>query len=569
MVRWNHGSQRSSGLQPREARMVMSKQNIADRLDGTADARPEQVAIAVGRAGGDYAETSFRELAQRTRDTSSAFSALGIGPGARVAVMVEPGPELFSVVFGLFRMGAVPVFVDPAIGPRQVRRCFDEAKPVAFVGNALACFARALFGWGKGSVRSTINTGGGPFGNHRLRRLRGAGAPEPGPAHAYGASEIAAIFFTSGSTGPAKGVLCTHDAMLAQVESLETLYDIRAGGADLATFPLFALYAPLFGTTTVIPVMNPTRPAKVAPASLVDAIHRYRCESLFASPVVVSRLAAHCGEHGVTLDSVKRVVSAGAPARLADLALLQGALASDAEIHTPYGATEALPVTSIGSRELLGETWEQTKDGAGVCVGAAVPGVEIAIIAVGEHPVPEWDPGLCLAAGEVGEIVVRGANVSPSYLDESKNVTAKIECADGSRWHRMGDVGYLDSDGRLWMCGRKAHRVEVGSATLFSVPCEEIFNRHPDVHRAALVPALGAASVEPLLCVEPKAGAWPASADRRERFARELLALGERSHPPTRLIRRVYFKRRFPMDRRHNSKILREQLAAWVAKGAK
>lgn len=548
---------------------VAAPPGVASLFPLVAAERPTQVAIAVGRsrrgAPQTFAETTFRDLESRTNAVAHALTALGIGRGARVTVLMEPGASWFAVVLGLLTIGAVPVFVDPAIGPRLVGACLRSAQPVAFIGSPLANVARTLFGWGRPTVRLTVNAGRGPLARHRLDRLLSAAPRTPFPAVHCAADDPAAIFFTSGSTGPPKGVISTHGALSAQVEILRALYDIVPGGCDLVTFPPFALYAPLHGRTVVIPHMNPTRPAASNPALMVDASERFSCESLFASPVIVRNLGRYCEEHHVRLTTIRRVVSAGAPSRLADLDRLRQALPAGSAIHTPYGATEALPLTSIGVEELF-DTRLQTESGAGVCVGRPVPGVDVAIVPIQDAPIASFSDDLRLPPHTIGEIAAHGPVVSPAYLEPHYTRAAKIGAPHGSSpWHRMGDAGYLDEHGRVWMCGRVSHRVVTRSSTLYTIPCERVFNTHEDVESTALVGVRVGDAVEPALCVQVKPSLWPLARTTRERLVRELRSLAEQ-HPHTAPIARFYFRRDFPLDPRHNSKILREQLAAWAAR---
>jgi len=238
-------------------------------------------------------------------------------------------------------------------------------------------------------------------------------------------------------------------------------------------------------------------------------------------------------------------------------------LPDGAEVLTPYGATECLPVSCISSSEVLSETAEHTNAGAGVCVGMPVPSIDARIIGVDDGPIEHWDPGLELPRGEIGEITVRGPQATKAYYNRPKETAlAKIHDSRGGLWHRMGDVGYLDERGRLWYCGRKADRVRTAKETLYSVPCEAIFDTHAKVRRTALVGVPSGEGQEPVLCVE----LLPETA-RAERSAveSELLDLGGRS-AQTRDIRTVLFHRGFPVDIRHNAKIGRPELARWAAR---
>ena len=380
-----------------------------------------------------------------------------------------------------------------------------------------------------------------------------------------GEETVAAILFTSGSTGPPKGVVYRHDHLAAQVEALRALGAIEPGEIDLPTFPPFALFDPALGMTSVIPAMDPTRPGSVDPRRILDPIEEFGATHLFGSPALIDTVGRYGAARGVRLATLRRVVSAGAPVSAGVMARFLEMLPEAAEILTPYGATECLPVSCISSREVLAETAAQTDRGAGICVGAPVPSIDVRILEIEDGPIARFGPELELGCGEIGEIVVAGPQATEAY-DARPDATALAKTRDpeGRLWHRMGDVGYLDASGRLWYCGRKADRIETRAGTLFSVPCEAIFDTHPDVRRTALVGIPGRSEPIPVLCVELHPGRGGGFSRRQKRrIEAELLELG-RLHAPTRPIRRILFHRRFPVDIRHNAKIDRGALARWA-----
>jgi acyl-CoA synthetase (AMP-forming)/AMP-acid ligase II len=376
--------------------------------------------------------------------------------------------------------------------------------------------------------------------------------------------EVAAILFTSGSTGPAKGVVYEHGMFAAQVRWIQSHYRIEPGEVDLPAFPLFALFDAAMGMTAVIPDMDPSRPARVDPASIVRAITEYKVTNTFGSPAIWNRVSAYCVDRAVRLPTIRRILIAGAPVPWAVLDRLRQVLDPGADVHTPYGATEALPVSSITGREVLGEHLARTRAGAGTCVGSPLPGITLRIIRITDDPINRWSEGLVMPAGQTGEIVVAGNVVTREYYG-LPDATALAKIPDGDRlWHRMGDVGYLDEAGRLWFCGRQAHRVVTATGTMFSVPCEAVFNEHPDVFRSALVGVGSPGAQRPVIVVEPRQGRFPRGL-RARAFVEELLQLG-RANKLTHGIRNVLFHRGLPVDVRHNAKINREELAVW-AKG--
>jgi acyl-CoA synthetase (AMP-forming)/AMP-acid ligase II len=373
---------------------------------------------------------------------------------------------------------------------------------------------------------------------------------------------VAAILFTSGSTGVAKGVIYTHAIFAAQVEQLQRVYQIHPGEVDLPTFPLFGLFGPALGVTSVLPEMDATRPALVDPLRILDAIRWFGVTNLFGSPALLRRVGGGAGP-GEHLPTLRRVISAGAPVPPAVVERFCELLPAGTQVYTPYGATEALPVASIGSEEILRETGARTAEGAGICVGLPVEGITVRVIRISDEPIPTWSDDLVLPTGQIGEIVVQGRVVTASYHNRPES-TALAKIQDPSRggfWHRMGDVGYLDERGRIWFCGRKSQRVITPAGTLFTIPCEGVFNAHPGVLRSALVGVKRNGVVEPVLCVErtPEGVALA-----EEQLKRELLTLGN-AHEHTRAIRHILFHPSFPVDIRHNAKIFREKLAVWAA----
>jgi acyl-CoA synthetase (AMP-forming)/AMP-acid ligase II len=542
---------------------LTDKANIADFLPEMAAKQPEATAIICpwGRRGGSL---TYRELNVRSARIARGLESVGIGYGVRTVLMVPPGLDLFPLAFGLFRAGAVPVLVDPGIGLKHLKACLGNAQPEAFIGVPKALAARTILGWAKATVRTKVTVGRRLFwGGHTLAQVEARGADaEPDAVAVTGADDVAAIVFTSGSTGPPKGVVYRHRNFAAQVDAIRDAYDIQPGEVNLPTFPLFALFDPALGMTTVVPDMDPTRPARVDPRKIIAPIRDHGVTIMFGSPALLDTVGRWGADHGARLESVRCVISAGAPVPPRVIERFQGLLVrEDAAIHTPYGATEALPVASNSSREILSEDRHATDRGAGTCVGYPVSSIEATVIAIDDDAIARWKNDLEVDTGVVGEIVVKGPQVTTEYFNAPQHTAlAKIGDDEGVR-HRMGDLGYFDEQGRLWFCGRKSQRVQTPDGTLHTVPCESIFNTHPDVFRTALVGVGEPGSQVPVLCVELEQGIGKAQHDR---IRSELLGLGE-AHDRTRTIRTVLFHPAFPVDIRHNAKIGRGALAGWAA----
>ncbi len=555
--------------------------NIAAHLSAMARREPHRLAVVVP-SGRDrsgrvrYSHFTYRQLDQDSDEIACGLQAIGIARGARSVVMVRPGLDFFSLVFALFKAGVVPVLIDPGIGLRSLGRCCHEAAPEVFIGIPRAIWAQKVLGWGRKSVRQIIQVGKAPapFGRppalsldevrQRGRVSRDQGRSSNPRVNSFSPTEAAAILFTSGSTGPPKGAVYTHAIFQAQVDLIRTVFAIEPGEIDLCTFPLFALFAPALGMTAIVPDMDPTRPAHADPARLFEAIEDFGVTNLFGSPALLRRLGSDDGDAVPTLSTLKRVISAGAPVSARILEQLAPRLVFPAEIHPTYGATESLPVAVLGSREILDDTRQLTDIGKGVCVGRPVDGIEARIIQIRDDPIPTWSDDLLVSHGEVGEIVVAGPVVTREYFNRPEaTLLAKIFDPDRQRlYHRMGDLGYLDDRGRLWFCGRKSHRVTLDGETLLTIPCEAIFNSHPEVSRSALVGATIRDQVVPVICIETSRRLARAE---RNRLRQELLDRAS-GFAHTDRIRTILFHRSFPVDIRHNAKIFREKLAIWASR---
>ncbi len=540
--------------------------NIVRALYSNAEANPQQTAIIIA-AGRDkqgqrqYDHFSFEALVQQANQLARGFHEIGITRGERTVLMVKPSFEFFSLMFAMLKSGIVPVLIDPGMGLSHLKTCLAEAEPTAFIGIPKAHAARLALGWAKDSLKTHVTVG--PklgWGGHSLDQVLAMGQNNPidGVADTQ-ADEVAALLFTSGSTGVPKGVIYQHRNFQAQIDRLRERFQIQPGEIDLATFPPFALFDPALGMTSIIPEMDPTRPAEVNPESIFDAIERFQVTHMFGSPALLNRISRAGVEQERYFPSLKRVLSAGAPVPYQTLERMQKMLPPEAQIYTPYGATECLPVSVTSGQQILEQTQFQTAQGLGICIGEPVPGVQVEIIPINDEAISDWDSVTPLPEGEWGEIVVAGENVTSAYFNRPESTAlAKIQDGDQVR-HRMGDLGYFDDQGRLWFCGRKAHRVITEQQTFFTVPCEAIFNTHPDVYRTALVGAKSGGKTVPVICIELESEAQLPP----DQVRLDLLELAAR-YPHTQPIRIFLIHPALPVDIRHNSKIFREKLAVWA-----
>lgn len=548
--------------------------NIADRLRESARLYPTQRAV-VFPAGRDrsgrvtYSHLTFEQLDRESDRLARGLIEYGVRPGMRLVLMVKPSLEFIALTFALFKTGAVVVLIDPGMGRSNIFKCLETVEPDGFIAIPIVQAIRVLSGrrFPKARLNVTVNGRRWFWSGRTYAELLGTEC-SPFDAPKTLKTDPAAIIFTSGSTGPPKGVAYEHGMFDAQVELLRNFYDIKPGEVDLPGFPLFALFNSAMGVTTVIPDMDPTRPAQVDPRKVLEAIENQGVTQAFGSPAIWNRVGRYCEQHGLKIKSLKRVLSAGAPVPVHVIERMRRAFAeSDADIHTPYGATESLPIASISGREVLGQTAAQWRVGKGTCVGKLFPQVRVKIVAITDGPIANLSEVSELPLGEIGEVLVQAPSTTREYF-RLPDATRGAKIADNSEssttgfWHRMGDVGYLDEQGRLWFCGRKAHIVETTQGRLFTIPCEAIFNQHPRVYRSALV-GIGPHPQQPVIVVEPEAGHFPETSADEARFRAELEALG-RANPLTQSIETILFHRSLPVDIRHNVKIFREKLAPWA-----
>jgi olefin beta-lactone synthetase len=543
--------------------------NIAAGLKYAKETYPHKRAIvcpagkdARGRAR--YTQMTFTQLDQASDRLAFGLERAGITRGTRTILMVMPGIEFFTIIFAMLKVGAVPVVVDPGMGLKRMLLCLSEGKPFAFIGIEKAHLLRVLRPGYFKTVKHWVTVGRRwCWGGYTLDQLY-ADTNEPYPSAKTTKNETAAIVFTTGSTGPAKGVVYTHGNFDAQIKQIRTHFKIEPDEIDLPTFPLFALFDPALGMTAVIPDMDPTRPAHANPKKIIQTIQDHGVTNMFASPALLNRLGKYGRENRIKLPSLRRVVSAGAPVSPANIEQFSGLIPDDTEVHTPYGATEAVPVISIGSHEILSETRTLSEKGFGFCIGRPINKTQVAIIKIKDSAINQFRNDILVENTQVGEIMVKGDLVTKHYFNNQKaDLLSKVPDTDNTIWHRMGDLGWQDSKGRIWFCGRKSHRVITREQVLFTIPVEAIFNNHTEVFRSALAGVGHKNAQTPVIFIEPKA-----KIKDTKTFIRELKALGS-SNQLTAGIEHFFIEKSFPVDIRHNSKIFREKLAEKARKKLK
>lgn len=540
-------------------------------LEALADS-PETALVELAPTSGTSPRVvPWRLLARRVREIAAGLAALGVRPGDRVSLVVPPGADLTAVLYACLRLGAVVVVADAGLGVRGLTRAVRGARPDVVVGAVPGLSAAKALGWPGRRISVTplppalARTLGV---RHSLVDVAELGTSQPLPP-APGPGDTAAVLFTSGSTGPAKGVVYTHAQLAAACTALATQYELGPGTGLVAGFAPFALLAPGLGARTAIPAMDVTSPRTLTAPAVADAAAAVDATVLFLSPAALANVVATAD--GLTagqragLGSVRTFLSAGAPVPV-DLLARAAELLPHATPHTPYGMTECLVVTDItldGIRDAAA-TPRTESDPGGVCVGrpAAAALVRIAALdAAGQATgTPSTEPDV------TGEVVVSAPHLKQGYDRLHLTDRASVRGTDAAsgpggaagRWHRTGDVGHLDHAGRLWVEGRLAHVVVTADGVVTPVGVEQRVDAVPGVARSALV-GVGPRGAQVLVAVLE----LDAAARRRPALAEPRLAAQVRA-AAGRPLAAVLVVPGMPTDVRHNSKIDRTRLAAWA-----
>ncbi len=484
----------------------------------------------------DQSSVTFAELDSRVATFAQALVQRGIEAGQRVAVLVPPSIDLIALVYACWRIGAVTVIADRGLGLNGLGRAVKSSRVQHVVGIRSAVVAARTLRW---APRSSLIDLKSLQNSMQLEGLKQLGRPEP--TH----EDLAAILFTSGATGPAKGVRYTHSQLGAQRDILQKVYNISDTDSFVAAFAPFALFGPALGITTGLADMDVTSPATLTAKALDDACRATRATMVFASPAALANVLKTSSTNLSSLKHVRLVMSAGAPVPIDTLRQMKK-LCPDAEMHTPYGMTEVLPVAdlSLQQREAVGE-------GSGVCVGRPVDGCYVKVVAI--------DGGTTnLPSGECGEVVVSARWMSLGYnrlwLTQQN---ARFE-SDGLTWHRTGDVGHLDGDGNLWIEGRVVHMIHAAHGSITPVPLEVACEKISGVKRAAAV-GIGNKGAQQLVIVLETDQA-------KEDIAPAHLAIRVREALADEDVVAIWVTKKLPVDIRHNSKIDRTALAQKMQK---
>lgn len=561
---------RSSALATDTAAQTPSRaevdHNIFRTFERIADALPGKTAVVLPRidaSGGpiSYAEHSFSELKNLAERYASGLWQQGIRPEMKAVVLIKPGLDFIALALAFLKLGVVPVLVDGGMGPKNMLDCIQQAQPDILVGIpqvfVLKWLRRAAFSSVRFAFIHTDSKITGGMATLRTLQQRGDGTA---PTHWRRSDEMILLLFTSGSTGAPKGVVYTPGIVAAQLEVLKATFQLTPEDVDMPIIPALVIATLSLGMTVVIPPIDPVKPMTLDPRVLAAVLGERKVTFSFGSPAVWGKIIDHCLQTGTRLLTLKHLLIAGAPTN-AKLLRRIGEVVPNGRFCTPLGATECTPITNICSDELDETLLRRQESGAGCCVGRPTLGQTIRVIAIADQEIRKIEEATLLEAQEIGEIVVKGAVVTRAYYkQELATRRAKILDTDGAIWHRTGDVGYFDREGRLWFCGRKAHICRYRDNNFYSVKVEHCFNSIPGIARVALVNVTLNAEQVLALCVELE----DLRTDRQAKTT--ILAcvrqFADRRGIPLKFV--AYYPKPFPVDKRHNAKIERHILAEWA-----
>jgi acyl-CoA synthetase (AMP-forming)/AMP-acid ligase II len=512
--------------------------NLVEILSEQVQLRPNSPAIIETRRGVDHV-TSFAELDERSRRIAALLGKEGLRPTDPVLIFHPMSAELYSVLLGVFRLGAVAMLLDPSAGLRHIERCCELQAPRALIANpkahALRLVSRELR-----CIPLKFSIGPGLPGTVSLRRSKSfspfvqcESCPPEAPA---------LLTFTSGSTGLPKAAVRTHGFLIAQHHVLERHLKLVPGEVDLTTLPIFLLANLASGVTSVIPNADLRKPGFIEAAPVLRQIQSRRVTRATASPAFFERLLEASDVVPEALTAVRKIYTGGAPVFPKLLDRLDCATA-EAEIEAVYGSTEAEPIAHVERRRISPEDRAAMRQGNGLLAGKVIPEITLRIIR------DQWGTPLgsmgneqfaaqCLPNGEVGEIVVSGDHVMKGYLGGRGDDETKFS-VEGEIWHRTGDAGKLDSSGRLWLLGRCSAKVDDSLGRLYPFAVECVAQEHPGVSRAAFMQHRG----ERCLVIQRD----PQFNDGAEQSLRETVRRAG--------VERLLAVKRLPVDRRHNAKV--------------
>lgn len=511
--------------------------NIAHILQQQSQQQGDSIAIIDGPLGQEH-KLSFEQLDEQSARFAALLRSHGLKPGDTVLIFQPISSELYIILMAIFRLGLVAMFVDPSSGIDHLNRCCQRVMPDAFIGNNKAQWLR-LFAWTLQRIPLKFTTGSWFF---RTKRYRALHKHEPLAEIASVDNDTPALItFTSGSTGLPKAAVRTHGFLLAQHKVLADNIDLKAGEVDVSTLPIFVLANLASGLTSLLCDVDLRFVGKVDAQVVLKQMQTFAASRCAASPAFFHQLVKYCQHNKIDALDFKRIDTGGAPVFPGLLTQLH-ALAKTAEVVAVYGSTEAEPIAHVHYQDISPDDLNAMRSGRGLLAGKPVSQIDVKVLRdqSGQPIVPLTEQSLAmyeLNANQIGEIVVAGEHVLPGYLDGVGNEETKFS-VDGRPWHRTGDAGYFDEQGRLWLMGRCSAKISDRHGTLYPFAVETVLMCDPTIARCALV----ARNDQRLVVVQAQEG----HALDAEKIKHDLQWAS---------IDRVLLMNRIPVDKRHNAKI--------------
>ena len=494
---------------------------------------------------------SFQELEQKINIFANTFKHNGISAQDKVLILSPLSADLIAIAFSLFKIGAVPVFIDPGMNLKSFLQNIKSVEASALIGSSKALILKKIKSKYFSSIKTVINTENGLIGDslESLTRKQDRNCDE----YSYKESDIAGLVLTSGATGPSKAVEYTMKMFIEQKIALEKMLNLSRGEKDLSGFPLFALFSLAIGLPTFISTAIDARvPALTDGKKLAHELIDNNIDFANGSPSIWISLAKYLLANNLKIKNLKKLAMFGAPVSSQLIFDLKSVL-PNCDIYTPYGATESLPVSFISDKIIIEETGSLTKQGRGVCVGHLYEKVDIEIVNTENYSkIDKFSPG---------EIWVSSPMTSLKYFkNEGENLKSK-KMIKGNLFHHIGDIGYIDDIGRLWYLGRLAHAIHQMNETIYSIEIEGVLNSHPKIKKSALIKVGSKPCVAVVLT-----NLFQLEGSKKNDFFDDLVSKNLAHCPKLEKIENFYILKTFPVDTRHNIKIDRIKIGRSIEK---
>jgi len=548
---------------------IIEQTNISRHITDFSQTAPYKKAVICLSGRDDnrkmaYSHLTFRQLNQQSDDIARGLQRSGVVRGTKTALQMTPGIQWFAVTYALLKIGAVPVLIQPSLGFRHIAQCIKAVEPEALITSPQFSMIQMMYPKYYQSVHLQINTGRNWF--KKGLSLLDLQQNEPGPfqiADIRDQDHGMIVFSTSNEVDVPKPIILTHKMLNATMSLMESVLNLCSESLLLSTFPFFMILSPALGLRQIIPSLNSIQSPKIDPRMIIESIWDHGITHLLMTPTQLMVLENFLRDAGIFLHSIQRILSWGEAYPAEELQKFHYFVNNSSQVFPVYGIAEAPLVTTLGSHEIVSETQIKTERGFGLCQGKIITDMDMKIIEVSDRPIDNWSDDLMIEGSNIGELVVKGEAVSNKYANSVK-ADALTKIPDGKNmWHRTGDVGWIDSNGYFWFCGRKKDRIIISEdETLYTIPCEAVFMRHQRVHRCIIVGVGPVPYQTPVLIIELAPGD---SGKYISTLTHELMDLAQ-AYPHTGNIKNILFRKRFPVHPIFHQKINRKQLTVWAAK---